>query len=123
MLDEGGRGEGQLYSVADDKTGLTYQNSYDSQGRLMSSAVTDVSDPDNPVKVITTRQTYDANNQLSAQYWQLGNTQYSETYTYSKTTDLLATHKSAVGNTLSFAQVAPQRLSAVTGILCRRTNI
>ena len=121
MLNEGGRGDGQLYSVADGKTDLVYQYSYDSQGRLMSSSVTDVSDPDNPVKVITTRQTYDANNQLSAQYWQLGSTQYSETYTYSKTTGLLATHKPAVGNTLTYGYDTLQRLSTVTGGIYGKT--
>ena len=73
--------------------------------------------------VVTTRQAYDANNQLTAQYWQLGSTNYSETYTYSKTTGLLATHKPAVGNTLSFAYDALQRLSTVTGGIYGKTYI
>ena len=109
-------GDGQLYSVKDSKTGLTYQYSYDSQGRLMSSSVKNSSG-----NVVTTRQTYDANNQPTAQYWQLGSTNYSESYTYSKTTGLLATHKPAVGNTLSFTYDALQRLSTVTGGIYGKT--
>ena len=67
--------DGQLYSVKDSKTGLTYQYSYDSLGRLMTSSVKNASG-----NVVTTRQTYDSNNQLTAQYWQLGGTNYSESY-------------------------------------------
>ena len=122
-MNEGGRGEGQLYSVHDSKTGLTYQYSYDSQGRLMSSSVTDVSDPNNPVKVITTRQTYDANNQLSGQHWKIGTTNYSESYTYSKTTGLLATHTPAVGNTLSYGYDDLQRLTSVIGGISEKTYV
>lgn len=82
----------------------------------MSSAVKNSSG-----NVVTTHQTYDANNQLTAQYWQLGSTNYSKSYTYSKTTGLLATHKPAVGNTLSFAYDALQRLSSVTGGIYGKT--
>ena len=117
MLNEGGRGEGQLYFVADGKTDLTYQYSYDSQGRLMSGSVIDSSGN----VVFSTRQTYDSNNQLSGQQWRIGGTTYSETYTYSKTTGLLATHKPAVGNTLSFAYDSLQRLSTVTGGIYGKT--
>ena len=82
-------GDGQLYSVHDSKTGYTYQYTYDSLGRLMSSSVIDSSGN----VVFSTRQTYDSNNQLSGQQWRIGGTTYSETYTYSKTTGMLATPK------------------------------
>ena len=103
-------GDGQLYSVQDSKSGLTYQYSYDSQGRLMASSV-----KNSAGNVLTTRQTYDANNQLTAQSWQMGSTNYSEVYTYSLTTGLLATHTPAVGSTRTYNYDVLQRLSSVTG--------
>ena len=65
--------------------------------------------------ILSTRQTYDSNNQLTGQQWRIGTTNYSESYTYSKTTGLLATHKPAVGNTLTYGYDGLQRLSSVTG--------
>ena len=103
-------GDGQLYSVHDSKTQLTYQYSYDSQGRLMASSVKNADG-----NVLTTRQTYDANNQMTAQYWQLGDSSYSEVYTYNLTTGLLATHTPAVGSKRTYTYDVLQRLSKVTG--------
>ena len=53
--------------------------------------------------------------QLTGQYWRVRDTNYSESYTYSKTTGLLTTHKPAVGNTLTYGYDKLQRLSTVTG--------
>ena len=71
--------------------------------------------------ILSTRQTYDSNNQLTGQQWRIGTTNYSESYTYSKTTGLLATHKPAVGNTLTYGYDELQRLSSVTGGIFRKT--
>ena len=109
-------GDGQLYCVQDSKTGLTYQYSYDSLGRLMSSSVKNSSG-----NVLTTRQTYDANNQMTAQSWQMGSDTYSETYTYSLTTGLLATHTPAVGSKRTYAYDVLQRLSTITGGIYGKT--
>jgi len=109
-------GDGQLYSVHDNKTGYTYQYSYDSLGRLMSSSVKNSSG-----NVLTTRQTYDANNQLTAQSWQMGSTAYSETYTYSLTTGLLATHTPAVGSQQTFGYDALQRLKTINAGVYTKT--
>ena len=109
-------GDGQLYSVHDNKTGYTYQYSYDSLGRLMSSSVKNSSG-----NVLTTRQTYDANNQLTAQSWQMGSTAYSETYTYSLTTGLLATHTPAVGSQQTFGYDALQRLKTISAGVYTKT--
>ena len=103
-------GDGQLYAVQDSETGLTYQYSYDSQGRLMASSVKNADG-----NVLTTRQTYDANNQMTAQYWQMGSDSYSEVYTYNLTTGLLATHTPAVGSKRTYTYDVLQRLSKVTG--------
>ena len=109
-------GDGQLYSVHDNKTGYTYQYSYDSLGRLMSSSVKNSSG-----NVLTTRQTYDANNQLTAQSWQMGSTAYSETYTYSLTTGLLSTHTPAVGSQQTFGYDALQRLKTINAGVYTKT--
>ena len=61
--------------------------------------------------VVTQPQTYDANNQLAYQAWRLEDTEYSECYTYSETTDLLSGHIPAVGSPRSYMsglRVRPQ---------------
>ena len=62
-----------------------------------------------------TRQVYDANDQLTGQQWTVGDTTYSQVFTYSKTTGVLSSMTPGNGHTLSLNYDALQRLSSVTG--------
>ena len=53
----------------------------------------------------------------------MGDTSYSETFTYGKTNGLLATHTPAVGNKLTFGYDNLQRLTGVTGGIYGKTYI
>ncbi len=108
-------GDGQLYSIRDSKTGYTYQYTYDTLGRLISSSV-----KDSGGDILTTQQTYDANNQLTGQSWQIGNTSYSQTFTYNKVNGSLTSMTPGNGHTIRLEYDALQRLNKVdTGSLDR----
>ena len=108
-------GDGQLYSIQDSKTGYTYQYTYDSLGRLISSSVKDSSGD-----ILTTQQTYDANNQLTGQSWQMDDTSYSQTFTYNKVTGNLTAMMPGNGHTISLEYDALQRVEKVdTGVYAR----
>ena len=105
-------GEGRLHSVVetDGDSTVTYLYTYDSIGRLISS---EQRNGDN--SVLRTHQTYNASNQLTGQSWQLGNSAYSESYTYNSEDGSLNTMTSASGDTLTMVYDGLRRLSAVTG--------
>ena len=105
-------GEGRLHSVVEtggDST-VTYLYTYDSIGRLISS---EQRNGDN--SVLRTHQTYNESNQLTGQSWQLGNSAYSESYTYNSEDGSLNTMTTASGDTLTMGYDGLRRLSTVTG--------
>ena len=105
-------GEGSLHSVAETggNTNVVYLYTYDSIGRLIASQKLE-----NNSCVLRTNQTYDINNQLVGQSWQMGSTSYSNTYTYNTDDGSLNTMTTGVGDTLTMHYDALRRLSAVTG--------
>ena len=67
-----------------------------------------------------THQTYNENNQLTGQSWQLGSTAYSENYTYDLSDGSLSTMTSAAGKTLAYSYDYLRRLGSVsTGVYTR----
>lgn len=105
-------GEGRLHSVVE--TGgaipVTYLYTYDSLGRLISSE-----EKTGNASVLRTHQTYNENNQLTGQSWQMGSTAYSENYTYNSQDGSLNTMTTASGDTLTMNYDGLRRLSTVTG--------
>ena len=114
-------GDGQLYQVTDSKTGYTYIYDYDSLGRLNTSTVRDREGN----KLLETRQVYDANDQLTAQQWTVGDTTYTQTFTYSKTmgnlTNMSLKDGEETKDSLALTYDALQRLSTVTGSVYGKT--
>ena len=102
-------GDGQLYSIHDSKTDFLYLYTYDSIGRLIGSSV---KNSDGEV-LMSTRQEYNANNQLVGQHWTVGSTTYSETYTYSTVDGALTSYNNALGQTISLEYDALRRISKV----------
>ena len=102
-------GDGQLYSIHDSKTGFLYLYTYDSIGRLVGSSVKNA---DGEI-LMSTRQEYNANNQLVGQHWTVGTTTYSETYTYDTTDGALTSYNNALGQTISLEYDALRRISKV----------
>ena len=105
-------GEGSLHSVAETggNTNVVYLYTYDSIGRLISSQKLE-----NGSCILRMHQTYDENNQLTGQSWQMGSTSYSNTYTYNTDDGSLNTMTTGVGDTLTMHYDGLRRLSAVTG--------
>lgn len=105
-------GEGSVHSITEtggDVT-VTYLYTYDSLGRLISSEKKEGS-----TTVLRTHQTYNEYNQIAGQSWQLGNTAYSEIYTYNTADGSLNTMTTANGNTLTMGYDGLRRLSTVSG--------
>ena len=115
-------GDGQLYRMTDDNatssTGddVTYLYSYDSLKRLISSEQKVGSST-----VLRTSQTYNENNQLTAQGWEFASKAYNEAYTYDWR-GLLTDLESGSGLTLNFTYDSLRRLQKTTaGSLYTRT--
>ena len=111
-------GDGQLYSAKETKgsTSTLYIYTYDTLGRLVGSQ--QIKDGTTELR---TEQTYNANNQLVKQAWQVGNASYSETYTYNASDGSLATHGTATGQTVSYSYDALRRISGVsTGVTTKQ---
>ena len=90
-----------------------YVFEYDSLGRLIRSAEYD---GDNAL-VQRTEHIYDAYNRLSSQSWVIGNTSYSESYTYDDGASgdgSLTKMTTATGDTLNYTYDALKRLNKVT---------
>ena len=106
-------GDGQLYSVTE--TGgdspAVYLYTYDSIGNLIASEKKDPSGN----SLMRVYQNYDASGQLVGQSVYLGDSNYSESYTYNKTDGSLATMTTGTGQTLSYTYDALKRLTAVSG--------
>ena len=100
-------GDGQLYSTHDSETGYTYLYVYDSLGRLVSSQIKSASGT-----ILRTEQIYNTNNQLTSQNWQMGDTTYTEQYTYLEDGSI-ATMVSPAGQTLTFNYDALRRLQKI----------
>ncbi len=104
VLTYGYTGDGQLYSIDDSKTGYRYEYTYDFNGRVIASSVSQ-----GQTILLQTRQTYNANSQLTKQTWQMGSQHYSEIYTYNKTTGSVATVTTGNGDQLTLTYDALQR--------------
>ena len=111
-------GEGSLHSVTESNGSavVTYLYSYDSVGRLISSEKCNDS-----TTTLRTHQTYNADNQLKKQGWQMGDISYSEEYTYNSTDGTLDIMRTGVGDELSMAYDELRRLSSVNGGNFNRT--
>ncbi len=105
-------GEGRLHSLTETNGSgsVTYLYTYDSIGRLIHSE-----QQENGTSVLRTSQSYNANNQLTGQSWQMGSTAYSEGYTYNSTDGSLNTMTTGVGTTLTMGYDGLQRLTSVSG--------
>ena len=91
-------GEGRLHSLTETNGSsvTTYLYTYDSIGRLIYSER-----QENGNSVLRTSQSYNENNQLTGQNWQLGSTSYSEGYTYNSADGSLNTMTTGAGNILT----------------------
>lgn len=105
-------GEGQLHSLVESNgsSQVTYLYTYDSIGRLIFSQQND-----GDSIVLLTHQSYNENNQLTGQSWQVGDTAYAESYTYSTKDGSLDTMTNALGETLTMEYDGLRRLSKTTG--------
>lgn len=105
-------GEGRLHSVVETggKATVTYLYTYDSIGRLISSEQKEGSN-----SVLRTHQTYDENNQLTKQSWQIGENAYTERYTYNEKDGSLNTMTTGTGDTLTMNYDGLRRLSSMSG--------
>ena len=104
-------GDGQLYSVKE--TGgdapATYLYTYDINGNLVASEKKD----QNGNTALRAYQNYNSAGQLLGQSWYVGNTGYSESYTYSPSNGEIATLTSGTGETLYYGYDSLQRLTFV----------
>ncbi len=105
-------GEGRLHSVVETggKETVTYLYTYDSIGRLISSE-----QKCGNTSVLQTHQTYNANNQITGQGWNVDGTAYSESYTYNEKDGSLNTMTTASNDTLTMNYDELCRLQTVTG--------
>lgn len=104
-------GEGQLYSVKE--TGgdspATYLYTYDIIGNLVASEKKN----QNGNTVLRVYQNYNGAGQTVGQTWYVGNTKYSESYTYNTVDGSLKTLMTGTGETLQFSYDDLQRLATV----------
>lgn len=110
-------GEGRLHSIQEVKDGSTviYLYQYDSLGRVVSSAkLVD------GTMVLRTGQSYNGNNQLTGQSWQIEESNFSEAYAYNAD-GTLHTMRTASGDVLTMGYDGLLRLSTVTGGAYTRT--
>ncbi len=70
---------------------------------------------ENGTSVLRTSQSYNANNQLTGQSWQMGSTAYSEGYTHNSADGSLNTMTTGVGSTLTMGYDGLRRLTSVSG--------
>ena len=98
-------GDGLLHSIKDGKLNVTYLYVYDTIGRLINSSKTNSSGI-----LLLTQQEYNASNQLAGQSWQMGDTSYSESYTYNAADGSLNTMTTATGQTVNFGYDKLRRL-------------
>ena len=104
-------GDGQVYSVVESggPAPATYLFTYDTLGRLVNSEKRSGSST-----VLRTSQTYNANNQLTRQAWQMGGTTYTQNITYDTHGRVLATSPGD-GTSLILTYDSLSRLSTKTG--------
>ena len=98
--------EGDLVKKLDVTTGKAVNYEYDSLGRLIHSYQTD-----NGTVQQKTEHLYDSENRLTSQSWQLGDTLYKETFTYSATDGSLTKVAGTGFTDYAFAYDALKRLS------------
>ena len=105
-------GEGRLHRVEEfgGRDPITYLYTYDSIGRLISSEQWN-----GQTSVLRTHQTYNQYNQVTEQSWQLGDSAYSQSYTYNSGDGSLNTITTVDGTTLTMGYDGLRRLSTVTG--------
>ena len=103
-------GEGRLYSVTETlgEDVVTYVYNYDTIGRLISSEK-----KAGTTSLLRTHQSYDAYNRLIGQSWKLGDSTYSESYTYNDVDNSLDSFTAGNGQTLELAYDLLRRLSLV----------
>ena len=87
--------DGSLAGITENEE-LRYTYEYDSLGRLIYS-----SRLENGNTVLYTKHRYDTSNRITGQDWQIGNSSFSESYTYNQKDGTLAT-MSTGGDTLGF---------------------
>ena len=103
-------GDGQLHSVTETRGGhsTVYLYQYDTLGNLVSSEKLE----DNAT-VLRTWHSYDMDNRLSSQGWQLGADSYTQTYSYDTWDGNLSSMQSAAGQTLTYSYDGLRRLTSV----------
>ena len=103
-------GEGRLYSVTETlgEDVVTYIYNYDTIGRLISSEK-----KAGTTSLLHTHQSYDAYNRLVGQSWKLGNSTYSESYTYNDVDNSISTFTAGNGETIELTYDLLRRLSLV----------
>ena len=104
-------GDGQLHSVKESggDSPATYLYTYDSIGNLIASEKKDEAGD----SLLRVYQNYDNAGQLIGQTWYVGNSTYSESYTYNITDGSLNTMSTGTGETLQFSYDDLQRLTSV----------
>ena len=107
-------GDGQLHSVTETNgnNSTVYLYRYDSLGNLVGSEKLT-----NNSLVLRTNHSYDNDNRLSSQGWQMGSDSYSETYEYDTWDGKLSNIHSASGQLLTYEYDDLRRLSQLdTGL-------
>ena len=105
-------GDGQLYSVREvgGDSPATYLYTYDSTGNLIISEKKDEAG-DSLLRVYLS---YDSSGQLVGQSWYMGNSSYSESYTYNTTDGSLNTMVTGTGDTIQLDYDELQRLTSAS---------
>lgn len=108
--------EGVLAKKLDVTTNKAVNYEYDSLGRLIHSYQTN----GNSI-VQKTEHLYDTENRIKSQSWQLGDTVYSESYTYDADDGSLSSMTPAVGSAYTFTYDALKRLSVQSNDVITKT--
>lgn len=105
-------GEGRLHSLTESSSvgTTTHLYTYDSIGRLIFSQQND----GNTI-VLLTHQSYNENNQLTGESWQMGAETYSQNYKYNSQSGSLSEASIGTGDTLTMGYDELQRLVSVNG--------
>lgn len=105
-------GDGQLYSVREvgGDSPAIYLYTYDSTGNLIISEKKDEAG-DSLLRVYLS---YDSSGQLVGQSWYMGNSSYSESYTYNTTDGSLNTMATGTGKTIQLGYDELQRLTSAS---------
>ena len=107
-------GDGQLHSVTETRGENTtvYLYQYDTLGNLVGSEKLVGGAP-----VLRTWNSYDSDNRLSSQGWQIGSDSFYQTYTYGEWDGNLSSMRIATGQTETYSYDNLRRLSTVSNVV------